>query len=623
VFKDGDPDCLGCQSYNRECTFIEIPKPRKKRIHQDSAIPDTVAVVSVSPAASSSQATQEVLGPNDHTDFVTEEDFSTNSLPELHLNSLGLQLHHHSRHIGACSMMSFILPSTNVTRETMPANGTLRKVGSVDRFLIIPDEGTQGYETEKQRLEAIQAIVAPHGTALINLFFRVIHGSYPILHKSYYQDRSGRSYHNFSPSLLASIYLLALRYWSYDAELAEFLKPNETELERLARKALLSDFHRPKLSTIAAGLFMLQYSDLGSAELTSQLVSVGFGLGLHVDASNWHIESWEIGLRKRIGWALYMQDTWSALGSGRPRLISISNWTVEPLAHEDFSEDSTHENEQEGSSEVEKGKILFSYMVSLAEILADVLETMYTILVERELRSAGDGALELILQKAKPLQLRLKEWSADLPKSLSMDSTQALKLSSAGSLRLDYLATEATIHRRILTAASERNVNPQLWQILLSAASTRLISAIDFVQALKPQELMSFWYAASKTNLALIGSFGIILCSTANTPADQAFFLEKLKAYRWALKVNYVAGAKFMRPAVSLLEANIKVLAISKQQGMKQNDEAEGPNQIDGTAAGDTLRSRSRQAVEEWRTSTGVTSPNDDFFGIQFFSGSD
>jgi hypothetical protein len=125
----------------------------------------------------------------------------------------------------------------------MLANEFLRNVSLTDTFLIIPDVGTQGYETENNDLDAIQAIVAPHGVSLIDLFFRVIHGSYPILHKPFYLDNHGHSYQNFSPSLLASIYLLALRYWSYDAELADLPKPNEIDLEQLARKTLLNDFH--------------------------------------------------------------------------------------------------------------------------------------------------------------------------------------------------------------------------------------------------------------------------------------------------------------------------------------------------------------------------------------------
>jgi hypothetical protein len=264
---------------------------------------------------------------------------------------------------------------------------------------------------------------------------------------------------------------------------------------------------------------------------------------------------------------------------------------------------------------------MFSYMLSLTEILADVLESMYTMQVEKELQWAGSQGLDLILQKAKPLQIRLKEWFTELPECLRMDSTQALKLSSAGSLRLDYLATEATIHRRILIAASQTDPHPRLWEILQSAASTRLISAIEFVQGLKPQELMSFWYAATRTNLSLIGTLGIILCAAAKSPEDRSFFIEKLKAYRWALRVNYVAGAQFMKPALSLLEANMKVLGLSKPQYVEQNEDIlEEVNEVDGTIAQGAYRSSSYQAVEEWTMSSSIALPDDSFFAAQFLS---
>lgn len=605
-----------CQAYNLECTFVEAPKPRKKA-PRNSTIPS--AGGGVSPTASSSQRTQDTPGREGRTDIIGHGVYEANDTPEVLWKTLGLQHQHHSRFIGAtCGIRPSILNLSNSPHDAMLANESLRNVSLTDTFLIIPDVGTQGYETENNDLDAIQAIVAPHGVSLIDLFFRVIHASYPILHKSFYLDNHGHSYQNFSPSLLASIYLLALRYWSYDAELADLPKPNEIELEQLARKTLLNDFHRPKLSTIAAGLFVLQYSDVGSAELTAQLISLGFRLGIHADASNWEIPAWEIGLRRRLGWALYMQDAWSAQGSGRPRLISATNWSVQPLTHDDFSEDFTHENEQEGSSEVEKGKILFSYMVSLTEILAEVLESMYSMLVERQLRAAGNQGLELMLGKAKPLQIRLKEWYIDLPKSLSMDSTEALKLSSAGSLRLDYLATEATIHRRILTAASQGTPNTQLLEIFRSAASSRFVSAIEFVRALKPQELMSFWYAASKTNLALIGTFGIILCATARDPEERNFFTGKLKEYRWALKVNHVAGAQFMKPAISLLEANMRVLVMSRPQEVQDNDEDREANRLEQMDTFSASQSRSYQAVEEWTMSSGNTPPNDNLSGYDF-----
>lgn len=184
-------------------------------------------------------------------------------------------------------------------------------------------------------------------------------------------------------SLLAAVYLLALQYWSYDDQLSKTTKPDVQELEKLARKALGDTIHRPKLSTVQAGLLLLQHTDTDSAELTAQLISVAYGLGLHLDASNWNIPDWEKGLRKRLGWALYMQDKWSSLGSGRPSLLNPSNWALRRVTNADFPENASHEDEQEGSSEVEKGRILFTRMISLSEILADLLETVFTVKASR------------------------------------------------------------------------------------------------------------------------------------------------------------------------------------------------------------------------------------------------
>ncbi|RDW59429.1 hypothetical protein BP6252_12516 [Coleophoma cylindrospora] len=600
-----------------ECTSVESPKPRKKKAPQSSTVPDTGAVVSE--MVSSSTRTSDVSPHNDSSDTYSNNLRASSDSPEAQHECLGLQRQHHCRYIGpTCGIKPSIIGLMNGNQEPILGNGTVRGFNATDMFLIIPDEGTPDYEIETKDLDEIEAIVSPHGASLIDLFFRVIHGSYPILHKPLYLFRSGYCYQNFSPPLLASIYLLALRYWSYDAELVDFAKPNAVELEHLARKTVLNDFQRPKLSTIAAGLFILQYSNTGSAELTAQLISVGFGLGLHADASNWNIQSWEIGLRKRLGWALYMQDAWSALGSGRPRLISTTNWDVQPLTHDDFSEDFMDENEREGSSEVEKGKLLFSYMISLTEILAEILESMYTMQVERELKAAGSHGVELMLQKAKPLQIKLKEWLISLPPSLSIAGMQGLKLSSAASLRLDYLATEVTIHRRILMAAAQGTTDSRLWEVLQSAASARFTSAIEFVQSLKPQQLMSFWYTASKTNLDLIGAFGIILCATTKSPDDRACFIEKLKAYRWALKVNHLAGAQFMKPALASLEAYMKVLAASKPGYMQQKENNNEASQVEGTAPGDTSQSMSHAATHEGTISPYIASSDDPFFGIRF-----
>jgi hypothetical protein len=307
--------------------------------------------------------------------------------PSLLKKTLGLQNKHHSQYVGATRGLEPVLLghlSNSATSEVQLVAGTLRRVSSTDAFLLFPDPGTQGYSDELDDLDAIEAIIRPHGKALVSLYFRIVFPSFPIVHKEVYLEKYNRSYREFSPPLLAAVYLLALQYWSYDDKLSQSAKPDVQELEKLARKALSDTIHRPKLSTVQAGLLLLQHTDRDSAELTAQLISVGYGLGLHLDATSWDIPDWEKGLRKRLGWGLYMQDKWSSLGSGRPSLLNSENWALEPATNADFPE--TIEDDQEGSSEVEKGRILFTHMISLSEILADLLDTVFTVKTTRGMK---------------------------------------------------------------------------------------------------------------------------------------------------------------------------------------------------------------------------------------------
>lgn len=329
--------------------------------------------------------------------------------PSLLKKTLGLQNKSHSQYVGATrGIEPALLGELGVGgRDEVRMHGaTLRRVTSTEAFLLLPDPGTQGYAEELDDLDAIEAVVKPHGKALIDTYFRVVFPSFPILHKGVYLEKYARSYREFSPPLLAAVYLLALYYWNYDDTLNKFEKPDVKELEKLARKALGDTIHRPKLSTVQAGLLLLQHTDTDFAELTAQLISVAYGLGLHLDATDWNIPHWEKGLRKRLGWALYMQDKWSSLGSGRPAMISASNWALQPVTNDDFPENAAHENEQEGSSEVEKGVILFTYMITLSIILDELLETVFTVKATREIAQGGQNSLQILLAKVKPVQLR-------------------------------------------------------------------------------------------------------------------------------------------------------------------------------------------------------------------------
>lgn len=481
--------------------------------------------------------------------------------PTLLKRTLGLQNDRFSQYIGPTTDFepSLInLSPFDPHDESLLSRGTLRKVSDDETFLMLPDYDTPGHEHIVEDLEEIEAVVRPYGRKLVDLYFRVIHPAFPIIQKTVFFEKYERSYREFSPPILAAVYILAINWWEHDEELAKLPRPNVRELERLVRTTLADAMYRPKLSTVQAGLLLSQRPEGDQLAPTAQLVAIAQELGLHLDCSGWKIPPWEKGLRKRLAWSLYMQDKWGALVHGRPSHISTPNWGVKPLDENDFPDVEWDENDTDEQMDIEKGRTLFSQMIQLSQILAEILETFYTLQATQTVNNAGGGGSQLVLGLAKPIQLKLKEWYASLPTAIRMDNSfsassttttttaapSSNRLSSIGYLHLAYFATEITLHRRIIRSISSptSNLDPYVQHICRSAAKARLISAMDFVNRLNSSHLRSFWYFASKTNFALIGTFGSLLWATSPGQEEADWYRRRLGEYRWTLSVSSKPG---------------------------------------------------------------------------------
>ncbi|CRK47884.1 hypothetical protein BN1723_007817, partial [Verticillium longisporum] len=65
---------------------------------------------------------------------------------------------------------------------------------------------------------------------------------------------------------------------------------------------------------------------------------------------------------------------------------------------------------------------------------------------------------------------------------------------------------------------------------------------MDFVNRLNPSHIRSFWYFASKTNFALIGTFGSLLWATSPGREEADWYRRRLGEYRWTLSVSSKPG---------------------------------------------------------------------------------
>ncbi|KAI3396199.1 hypothetical protein diail_337 [Diaporthe ilicicola] len=496
--------------------------------------------------------------------------------PTLLKRSLGLQEDRYSQYVGPTTDFepSLINLSTfDPHDESLLSRGTLRKVSDDDTFLLLPDKNTPGYEHIYEDIDEIESLVAPHGRKLVDLYFRIIHPAYPIIQKNVFYEKYERSPREFSPPLLAAMYILAINWWDQDDDLSPLPRPNVRRLERLVRTTLADAMYRPKLSTVQAGLLLSQRPEGDQWAPTAQLIAIAQELGLHLDCSHWKIPLWERGLRKRLAWGLYMQDKWGALIHGRPSHILAAQWAVQLLGPNDFPDVEWEEDDADGRDDIDKGRTLFAQMVQLTQIMSEILETFYTLQAMQNVNNAGSQGTHLVLSLAKPIQLKLKEWYAALPAAIRMDSTyqtpvanaNSSRLSSIGYLHLAYFATEITLHRRIVRSLAQTHPGPSpgdsgrggppgtasssasssdsyILHICRNAAKARLISAMDFVNRLTPAHLRAFWYFASKTNFALIGTFGSLLWATSPGREEAEWYRRRLGEYRWTLSVSSKPG---------------------------------------------------------------------------------
>ena len=300
-------------------------------------------------------------------------------------------------------------------------------------FLVDQLEAERIRESKSTALEQVEQAVRSHGAALLRIYLNTTHSNFPMIEDDFFSDYFEGNIANLDPTLLAAIYALTLPWYARDAVEPGSIIPDGIRLEDLAFKLFGDSLSKPTLSTIQAGILLMQRPNVDSKTLNTQLVAAAYELGLHLDCTSWTSPAGDKGLRKRLAWALYMQDKWCALIHGRPSAIVQSNWAVRSLNDEDFDNKVMSSDADIPEEELERGWALFKHMASLTEILSTLLDTFYTLQAMQEVDDAGQGGTRLILERAKPVQIRLKAWFAGLPSNLKMDNTMTGKPSSTGN----------------------------------------------------------------------------------------------------------------------------------------------------------------------------------------------
>lgn len=567
----GTSTCLQCETKDISCTFNQ-PSMTKESESKRLKLNDSLSSL------------LDIVPPNVPIRTVAPvQDYSSmnNSLLK---KTLSLQFPRSSFYIGPTSylfdnnLLEVIIGSQSkpgvgngnkIEQVNLSDSISLRKVGPRTQFVLKDDQSKHSFQNMSNDVDSIEKFIAPHGQILIDLYFRIIHPSYPVLHKKVFLEKYSRTHREFNAPLLAAVYVLAIQWWDYDPQLNRYPKPNVEHILKIAlTNYTLEILKRPKLSAVQAGLLLLQCkhilhagndeknqtnstaqasaslnssfsdSDYNDWVLCSQVVALAEELGLGLDCDNWKLPKWERGLRKRLAWAVYMEDKWLSLKNSRPLHINENNFIVQGLAEEDFPEKHGDGDLKEGSSDNNNGKKIFMNLIGLSAILSEILDSFFSMKAIRDVTDINE-----VLRIAKPIQLKLRLWYHSLPVELQMNNVQPRKLCSNGYLQLAYFATELTLHRKIITtiyqqSAKGSNIPDELVQVCRSAAKTRLLASIDFVRDLKPEHIHSFWHCSATSNITLIGTFAALLFISSTSKEEADSFKEHIFNYRWILKIS-------------------------------------------------------------------------------------
>ena len=115
------------------------------------------------------------------------EDYDTLQGPSLLKKNLGLQQHRFSRCNGPSGPWDPLLLDycefNGQDEYRLPNRTSIRRVSGTTSFVLNKYSGTKTRADELDQIDQIERLVAPHGRSLVNLYFRIVHPSFPILHK--------------------------------------------------------------------------------------------------------------------------------------------------------------------------------------------------------------------------------------------------------------------------------------------------------------------------------------------------------------------------------------------------------------------------------------------------------
>lgn len=314
---------------------------------------------------------------------------------------------------GPCALPA--RPEDDNSRDALPRIGSKSTARArLGAALDVPFAGRcRGGQASSFHYEyaKLNRFLAGQTDVLIELYFRAVHPSYPIIDRAAFLGHC-RDEQVLDPLLLAAVCLLGSEYWQEPAPARNLARPDIAGLVRFVNGLQLDSNRRRSLETLQAGLLLLQLPERQTWEDVVRVVEEGYELGVYSESAAADATSVKSVLSRRVAWACYIQDKWGALMYGQNCLLEPARWDVRPLTPKDLEDATADKQDSTDGGAVNQ---VFFEMIKLADIIVDIPITS-----KGQSRSSIDEtdrkqSTRLLLMDVKPVQMKLKQWYASLP----------------------------------------------------------------------------------------------------------------------------------------------------------------------------------------------------------------
>ncbi|KAL6863604.1 permease for cytosine/purines, uracil, thiamine, allantoin domain-containing protein [Trichoderma novae-zelandiae] len=370
-------------------------------------------------------------------------------------------------------------------------------------FLLLENENPEFTNDAKQAAsDGTERLVWPYGERLIRLYFKHVHPIYPVVTKTRFLRQYKANRMKIPASLRGAIYGMACVFWDRDSAITEPCPFQQHQCIDHAHEALRREHENPTLLSLQAGLLLHHVTppEVDSVEtpsmwtMTAQTTACAQTIGLHQDPTRWSIEPWEKRVRKKLWWAVYASDCWSAICHGNPPHISLDSFSTMPpdmddiRADEDVPEDLRHLVEPEDAVFQASVGARFLQFINLTIVLREVLDCSFQ--VRPNPSSLADRATQLAILRGK-----FNDWHSLLPQCLGLGPERGQDAVSNCPLHLTYYATQALLYRGLMypaTRAAKANPESSLRKWFLSALS-EFQRFVYFFNSITEEDLRGFW----------------------------------------------------------------------------------------------------------------------------------